>query len=142
MEEMNKAILCANTGNALEMLSCSQRLKKLNLPLLVKRDPKVTLNEGFRWNYSPLVESYYPKGYLNEEIMWEMTKANYASDAYFKGYPWHYDNNLPSLELSEIKIDDKAVNLMAFPIFKGFGYKIDYSPNNTVPNRYNGGKGW
>ena len=142
MEEMNKAILCANTGNTLEMLSCSQRLKKLNLPLLVKRDPKVTLNEGFRWNYSPLVESYYPKGYLNEEIMWEMTKANYASDAYYKGYPWHFDNNLPSLELSEIKIDDKPVNLMAFPIFKGFGYKIDYSPNNTVPNRYNGGKGW
>jgi hypothetical protein len=98
----------------------------------------VKLKEGYKWNYSPLIENYYPKDYLNEEIMWDMTKANYASDVYYKGYPWHYDNNLPGLE----HIYDKSDNLMAFPLFKGFGYKMDYSPENTVPNRYCGGKGW
>jgi hypothetical protein len=70
--------------------------------------------------------------------MWDMTKANYASDVYYKGYPWHYDNNLPGFD----RIYEKADNLLAFPIFKGFGYKMDYSPNNTILNRYNNGKGW
>ena len=141
IEQMNEAMLCPNSDNALEMLRCTQKIKSLNLPLLTKRDDKVKLDEGYRWNYSPLVESYYPNGYLDEEIMWEMTKYNYASDVYFKGYPWHFDNNLPGFDGKDI-IDDKPVNLMAFPIFKGFGYKIEYSPNNTVPNRYNNGKGW
>ena len=138
IRDMSKAMLCPNSDNALEMLRCSQEIKSLNLPLLVARDPKVELKEGERWNYSPLVESYYPEGYLDEEIMWEMTKPNYSSDVYYKGYPWHFDNNLPSLD----GIDDKPVNLMAFPIYKGFGYKIEYSKDNEVPNRYNGGKGW
>ena len=138
IERMDEAMLCADSGNALEMLRCTERIKNLDLPLLVQRDKNAHLNEGERWNYSPLVESYYPKGYLDEEIMWEMTKQNYASDVYCKGYPWHFDNNLPSLD----GIDNKPVNLMAFPIYKGFGYKMEYSPNNSVPNRYNGGKGW
>ena len=108
------------SDNALEMMECTERIKSLNLPLLQIRDSKVTLKEGYKWNYSPLIENYYPKNYLNEEIMWDMTKANYASDVYYKGYPWHYDNNLPGLE----RLFEKADNLMAFPLFKGFGFYL------------------
>ena len=138
IEGMDQAMLCPESDNAQEMMQCTEKIKKLNLPLLQVRDYKVELPEGYKWNYSPLVESYYPEGYLDEEIMWDMTKLNYASDVYFKGYPWHYDNNLPGFDRRE----EKAENLMAFPIFKGFGYKMEYSPNNTVPNRYKNGKGW
>jgi len=120
------------------MMQCSERIKNLDLPLLIQRDSKVKLPPGYKWNYSPLVDNYYPKGYLDEEIMWDMTKKEYAFDVYFKGYPWNYDNTLPGFD----HLADKAENLMAFPIFKGFGYKMDYSPNNTVPNRYNNMKGW
>ena len=136
--QMDQAMLCPESENAQAMLDCANNIQKLDLPLLQIRDSKAELPEGYKWNYSPLVESYYPKGYLDEEIMWDMTKRNYASDVYFKGYPWHYDNNLPGFD----RIFEKAENLMAFPIFKGFGYKMDYSPNNTVPNRYKKGKGW
>ena len=69
--------------------------------------------------------------------MWEMTKTDYASDVYSKGYPWHFDNNLPGLEGNQ-----KPKNLMAFPIFKGFGYKIEYSPTLSIYHHYNGGTGW
>ena len=137
-DKMDQAMLCPESKNAQEMSDCAQRIKSLNLPLLQVRDPKVKLPEGYKWNYSPLVESYYPEGYLDEEIMWDMTKSEYASDVYFKGYPWHYDNNLPGFDRRE----EKAENLMAFPIFKGFGYKMDYAQNNTVPNRYKNNKGW
>ena len=135
INQMSEAMLCAESDNALEMMDCTQRIKNLNLPLL-----QVTNNtiKGKQWNYSPLVDSYYPEGYLDEEIMWDMTKAEYSSDVYFKGYPWHFDNNLPGFD----RLDEKPDNLMAFPIFKGFGYKMDFSPNNAVPKRYNGGKGW
>ena len=136
--QMDQAMLCGQSDNAQEMIKCTEDIKKLTLPLLQRRDSSVTLPDDYKWNYSPLVESYYPEGYIDEEIMWDMTKRNYFADVYFKGYPWNYDNTLPGFD----KIDEKADNLMAFPIFKGFGYKIDYSPNNTVPNRYNGGKGW
>ena len=135
---MDEAMLCPESDNALEMMQCSERIKNLDLPLLIQRDSKVKLPPGYKWNYSPLVDNYYPKGYLDEEIMWDMTKKEYAFDVYFKGYPWNYDNTLPGFD----HLADKAENLMAFPIFKGFGYKMDYSPNNTVPNRYNNMKGW
>ena len=138
IEKMDEAMLCAESENTIDMMTCTEHIKSLNLPLLQRRDPKVNLTEGYKWNYSPLVDSYYPKGYLDEEIMWDMTKKNYAFDVYYKGYPWAYDNNLPGLD----RLFEKADNLMAFPIFKGFGYKMEYSPNNTVPNRYNNGKGW
>ena len=138
ISQMTDAMLCPESDNAEQMIECTERIKSLELPLLQMRDSKADLPEGYKWNYSPLVESYYPKGYLDEEIMWDMTKANYASDVYYKGYPWHYDNNLPGFD----RIYEKADNLLAFPIFKGFGYKMDYSPNNTILNRYNNGKGW
>ena len=138
IDHMDEAMLCAESDNAEEMMDCTDKIKKLTLPLLQVRDPKVTLEEGYKWNYSPLVDSYYPEGYLDEEIMWDMTKKEYSSDVYFKGYPWHYDNTLPGFD----KLEEKADNLMAFPIFKGFGYKIDYSPNNTVKGKYKNGKGW
>ena len=137
IDGMSKAMLCAESGNSDEMLRCTKELKELGLPLLVKKGDSDTVQEGYRWNYSPLVENYYPKGYLNEESMWEMTKTDYASDVYFKGYPWHFDNTLPGLDGNS-----KPFNLMAFPIFKGFGYKMDYSPTKTVYHRYNGAQGW
>ena len=82
IEKMDEAILCAESENTLDMMTCTEHIKSLNLPLLQRRDPKVNLKEGYKWNYSPLVDSYYPKGYLDEEIMWDMTKKNYAYDVY------------------------------------------------------------
>ena len=117
--QMDQAMLCPESENAQAMMDCAQKIKSLNLPLLQIKDSKVNLPKGYKWNYSPLVESYYPEGYLDEEIMWDMTKINYASDVYFKGYPWHYDNNLPGFD----RLEEKAENLMAFPIFKGFDIK-------------------
>ena len=138
IQEMNKAMLCSESGDSEEMAKCTEELKALKLPLLVKRGTDDQLEEeGNKWNYSPLVNDYYPTGYIDEESMWEMTKKDYASDVYSKGYPWHFDNNLPGLEGNE-----KPENLMAFPIFKGFGYKIDYSPSNSVYHKYNGNNGW
>ena len=138
IDGMNYAMLCSNTGNSEEMLRCINELKALNLPLLVKKSSTDTIvEEGYKWNYSPYIDNYYPKGYINEESMWEMTKIDYASDVYSKGYPWHFDNNLPGLEGNQ-----KPKNLMAFPIFKGFGYKIEYSPTKSVYHYYNGGTGW
>ena len=136
-DKMDKAMLCGESDNTLEMVQCAQKIKNLNLPLLEIKDPQ--FSDDKIWNYSPLVESYYPKGYLNEKIMWDMTKLNYASDVYFKGYPWHYDNTLPGIDKLYY---DKADNLMAFPIFKGFGYKMEYDKDNKVENRYNNMKGW
>ena len=137
IDQMSQAMLCADSGNSDEMLNCTERLKALNLPLLIKKGDDQTLEEGYRWNYSPNVDKYYPKGYINEETMWEMTKTDYASDVYYKGYPWHFDNTLPGLDGNQ-----KPQNLMAFPIFKGFGYKMDYSPTKSVYHRYNDAKGW
>ena len=137
IKNMNYAILCAESGNSEEMLKCTQELKALDMPLLIKKESSDNVEEGKKWNYSPYVENYYPKGYINEESMWEMTKTDYASDVYSKGYPWHFDNNLPGLEGNQ-----KPKNLMAFPIFKGFGYKIEYSPTLSIYHHYNGGTGW
>ena len=138
INSMTDAMLCGESDNADDMVECAERIKALTLPLLEMKPNNDPLPEGYRWNYSPLVDSYYPKGYLDEEIMWEMTKPNYASDVYFKGYPWVYDNNLPSFD----SLYSKPDNLMAFPIFKGFGYKMEYSANNSVKNRYLNKKGW
>ena len=136
--EMTKAMLCAESGNSEEMLKCTEELKALSLPLLVKKkDNDKVENDENKWNYSPFVNSYYPEGYINEESMWDMTKTDYASDVYSKGYPWHFDNNLPGLEGNQ-----KPKNLMAFPIFKGFGYKIEYSPTMSIYHHYNGNSGW
>ena len=138
IEQMSKAMLCADSGNSDEMLKCTKELKELNLPLLIKKkEGDNVAEEGNKWNYSPYVYNYYPKGYINEESMWDMTKTDYASDVYNKGYPWHFDNNLPGLEGNQ-----KPKNLMAFPIFKGFGYKMEYSPTKSVYHYYNGAQGW
>ena len=42
-----------------------KKLIEICLPLLIKKGNTDTVEEGFRWNYSPNVNSYYPKGYIN-----------------------------------------------------------------------------
>ena len=73
ISQMTEAMLCPESDNAQQMIECTERIKNLELPLLQMRDSKADLPEGYKWNYSPLVDSYYPKGYLDEESMWDMT---------------------------------------------------------------------
>ena len=49
IDQMSQAMLCADSGNSDEMLNCTERLKALNLPLLIKKGDDQTLEEGYRW---------------------------------------------------------------------------------------------
>ena len=139
IEGMNEAMVCASTGDADTMAACAKKLKELNLPQLKGKsgysdDDDATPNKT--WNYSPDVNSYYPKNYINEKEMWSFQKIDYADNYFEKGYPWTFDNGIPGLDGL-----GKPDNMVAFPIFKGFGYKIDYDPSYTF-SKYKKYKGW
>ena len=136
--QMTKAMLCADSGNSDEMLRCTNELKELKLPLLVKKGATDSVEEGYRWNYSPKVDNYYPKGYLNEASMWDLTKETYEDSPFLKGFPFHLDNNLPAIDVSPIQNPAyyKPHNFVAFPIFKGFGYEMEYNRNFGLSNNF------
>ena len=79
------------------------------------------------WNYSPLVESFYPKNYINNE-MWTMNSYEYEDNEMNKGYRGNMDNQLPTYD-NAIK---RPYNLIAVPIYKGLGYNITYDLNNQM----------
>ena len=80
---------------------------------------------GKKWNYSPTVESYYPKGYI-EEDMWDLTHIDYDNNNMDKAYKYHMDNHVPNYDNSIIK----PHNTIAIPIYKGLGYSISYNKNS------------
>ena len=144
--EMKYAMSCANTNDVDKIKQCVQRLKELALPLLKHRpdDDAKDDTPNHTYNYSPDVDSYYPKGYINEKIMWDLTKKDYEDNAFSKGYVWHMDNNLPAIDVGPPQNPAyyKPHNFVAFPIFKGSGYQIEYNKEFGLSNKFGVYKGW
>ena len=92
-----------------------QRLK--DIPT-VNKSPK-DWNMTKLWNYSPLIESYYPEGYITNE-MWTMNSYEYEDTDVCKSYPFHMDNQLPIYDNTPVVgTFYKPVNIIAVPIYKG-----------------------
>ena len=143
---IGEAMTCADSNDAETIKKCADDLRERNMPVLQKRknenDPDDSPNHTY--NYSPDVDNYYPKGYLNEASMWDLTKETYEDSPFLKGFPFHLDNNLPAIDVSPIQNPayEKPHNFVAFPIFKGFGYKIEYDRNFGLQNKFGIYKGW
>lgn len=84
---------------------------------------------GTVWNRSPAVRRYYPEGYFNDEKMEALVVSGYADTAYDKGHPWHMDNLLPNVDNGILK----PHNIIAAPLWKGFGFVAEYDPGHTNP---------
>src|SRR5690606_17870005 len=121
--------LCA--AHLMTSLNCSEALK--DIPTVCRRKGNDT---SIKWNYSPLVEQYYPETYIREN-MWDLTHYDYDDNAFDKAYKYHMDNNLPSLD----KNHRKPHNPTAQPIRKGFGFEIVYDKTYSV-KRFPDRKGW
>ena len=76
---------------------------------------------GKKWNYSPTVESYYPKGYIDDD-MWDLTHIDYDNNNMDKAYKYHMDNDVPNYDNGIIK----PHNTITIPIYKGIGFSILY----------------
>ena len=124
------------------MSECSKEADEKGLPLLKKRPDNINDEDddtpNKNWNYSPLIESYFPKGYIHSNQMWQLTmEEDYSDDSFYKGYPYHLDDCIPNLDNPITKPHD----LIAFPIFKGLGYNISYSKEYSL-NKFKDYKGW
>ena len=142
LSKMHYMMSCADTVDADTMSACSKNASTWGLPLVKKRPNDITDEEDtsykHNWNYSPLIESYLPEGYIHSNQMWQLTmESDYWDDSFYKGYPWHLDNCLPNLDNPITKPHD----LIAFPIFKGLGYNITYDRNYTL-KKFPQYKGW
>ena len=137
-EKMWEMMSCSADANATAMTECSNKVKGLNLPKLVRKPDNINVEEK-KWNYSPLIEEYLPKGYIHSDLMWQLTMETdyWDDDSFYKGYPFHLDDNIPNLDNSNTKPHD----LIAFPIYKGLGYNITYDNSYTLKN-YSEYKGW
>jgi len=127
---IGKAYLCAQKLNQTENLECVEKLQ--GIPTVSRRKDGTTIT----WNFSPKVLSYYPKEYIKDN-MWDLTHYDYDDNAFDKSYKYHMDNNLPNVDRDQVKLH----NVIAQPIFKGFGFEITYSQDNTL-KRFPGYKGW
>ena len=143
LNKMNIMMSCSTTEDAIEMSKCSKKADEWGLPLVKKRPENIkdeddtTPNKN--WNYSPLIENYYPNGYIYSNKMWQldMGKPDYYDDSFWKGYPFHMDDCIPNFDNGNTKPHD----LIAFPIFKGIGYNISYS-NEYSLKKFPKYKGW
>ena len=141
LNEMKNMMMCSATENPLKMTECSERAESLNLPI-VKRRPDTITDEtdptpNANWNYSPLIEKYLPDGYISTNEMWQLNIDGYSDDEFWKGYPWHLDDCIPNLDNGITKPHD----IIAFPIFKGLGFNISYSPEYSL-YKFPEYKGW
>ena len=143
ISQMEKMMSCSTTEDALTMSECSKQADKWGLPLVKKRPDNVSDEDdttpNHNWNYSPLIESYYPQGYIYSNKMWQldMGRPDYYDDSFWKGYPFHMDDCIPNFDNSITKPHD----LIAFPIYKGLGYNITYSPDYSI-KKFPKYKGW
>ncbi len=131
------AYLCANDPDPAKVITCAAQLS--GLPT-VKHKPDEF--HGQIWMYSPKVERYYPKNYIKSS-MWNLTHYDYDDNPMDKAYKYHMDNNLPGMDYGPPQNPARLQphNLIAQPIFKGFGYKITYDKTKTLA-RFPKYKGW
>ena len=126
---------CSDTSDPLTLTQCSNEATAEGLPQ-IKRKPEGSDAEEKKWNYSPLIEDYYPKYYITNQ-MWDLTGDGYYDDPLYKGFPFHLDDCIPNLDNHILKPHD----MIAFPIFKGLGYSITYD-NNYCIDKFDEYKGW
>ena len=110
LEKIKQATLCADYINEQSIAECAEKLK--DITTLHKIDS--SFDNTKIWNYSPQVESYYPKGYI-EKDMWDLTHIDYDDNNMDKAYKYHNDNQLPNYDNGYIK----PLNSIAVPIYKG-----------------------
>ena len=133
LDQIEKALLCAEKTDQNKIAECIEELN--NIPT-IKKAP-LDYNSTEKWNYSPLVENYYPKDYIDND-MWNMIYPDYDDQPYEKAYNYHIDNALPNLDNDQLV----PLDIISFPIYKGLGYNITYNKNNEM--NYHGikKKGW
>ena len=142
LDKMYYMMSCSDTEDAQKMSECSKKADIWGLPLVKKRPDDITdaddTTPGKKWNYSPLIESYLPDGYIHSNKMWQLTmEEDYSDDSFYKGYPFHLDDCIPNLDNPITKPHD----LIAFPIYKGLGYNITYDREYSL-KKYSKYKGW
>ena len=122
LEQIKKAKLCADYTDANLIAKCEEELS--GITTVSRSSTEWDEEKDGKWNYSPLVEAYYPKGYI-EPDMWQLTHVDYYDDAMDKAYKYHVDNFLPNYD----NFKDKPLNSIAIPLYKGLGYNIVYDKN-------------
>ena len=134
LKKIERAKVCADFTNAQDIKQCEEELKDITT---LHRVNSASTVRGKNWNYSPTIESYYPTGYI-EDDMWDLTHVDYDDNNMDKAYKYHMDNHLPNYD-NDI---NKPHNTIAIPIYKGLGYSITYDKQNSM--NYHGTKkyGW
>ena len=132
LEKIGKAKLCADNTDPTLIRECVNELEDIKT---IGRAPKSWDDE--KWNYSPLVEKYYPNGYI-ESDMWKLTHVDYYDDPMDKAYKYHPDDLLPNIE-NDV---NKPHNSIVIPLFKGLGYNIVYDKNTQMKYHNMTKKGW
>jgi hypothetical protein len=128
--QIQEICLCAKTiGDPVQ--GCQKLVG--DLPTLSRRTNTSSTNT---WNFADQVLSYWPQNYIKSN-MWDLTHYDYDDNFYDKAYRYHMDNNLPHLGHWIVKPE----NIIAFPLFKGLGYRMTYSPTHGHV-RFPGKTGW
>jgi hypothetical protein len=124
--KIGRARLCADHTDAQSIKQCAIELEDIKT---VSRSSQTwnTEKDG-KWNYSPLVEKYYPVGYIDEADMWTLTHIDYYDDPMDKAYKYHPDNLLPNYDNDILK----PHNTIAIPLYKGLGFNIVYDKNEKM----------
>ena len=140
VEDMKEMMTCAATLDAEKLTECSNWADERHLPIVKRRPDSINdTNDPTpddNWNYSPLIEQYYPDNYIYNK-QWQLTEEDHYDDQFYKGYPWHLDDCIPNFDNSIIKPHD----IIAFPIYKGLGYNMTYDRNYTLYN-FSQYRGW
>ena len=133
--QIQRAKLCSHSTDPDMIAQCAKDLE--NVTTLHRLGDKDKQQSFTKWNYSPRVESYYPKDYI-EDDMWDLTHFDYDDDNMDKAYKYQQDNLLPNYDNKIVK----PHNTIVVPIYKGLGYSITYNKKNTM--NYHGTKkyGW
>ena len=140
INDMQAMMTCAATLDPVNLTKCSKWATERGLPYVKRRPDDIndTLDDtpNDDWNYSPLIEAYYPDGYISNK-QWQLTLPDHYDDQFYKGYPWHLDDCIPNLDNSIIKPHD----IIAFPLYKGVGYNLTYDRNYSI-YKFRQYKGW
>ena len=133
LEKIKYATLCEESRDPEKTEECMQKLK--GIPTVNKSPEDWDMSK--LWTYSPLVEQFYPEGYI-DNLMWTMNSYEYEDNDVNKAYKGHMDNQLPNYDNNI----HKPHNIIAVPLYKGLGYNIIYDLNNEMDYHKTRKRGW